>query len=187
MLNIFDLEQQTEISQHNSYIISYPHIISYFQSIEKITESDIVRGAHMVYGWMPTVLDLYLDIPNKSLDELAIILNKAKIGGNITNSEISDIAAVVNNSVVGTSKLLHFIAPKYFAIWDSKIYRFIHEEKPYHYRVNNIQLYQDYLNKLNGIMKNDGFSTFHKNVIKKIGYEITPMRAMEIIMFLNTK
>ena len=78
MRNIFDLEPHTQVLQDDSYIISYPHILSYFSALETIGGADVVRGAHMVYGWMPTVLDLYPETPNKTLIEIAEILTQAK-------------------------------------------------------------------------------------------------------------
>lgn len=185
MRNVFELEQQTQVLQNDSYIISHPHIISYFAGLEEIGESDLVRGAHMVYGWMPTVLNLYPEPPNKSLAEVSLLLTVAKNSGVLENSRITSIAAVVNNSMVGASKLLHFVAPQYFAIWDSKIYAFVHEKKPHNYRVNKVEFYRDYLDKLNKIQEQPAFTQFHLNVNEKVGYEVTAMRAIELVMFLN--
>jgi len=68
---------------------------------------DVVCGAHMVYGWMPTILEL-----NGDLEAAAQTLNEAKAGRDITAQKITKVAATINNSFVGASKLLHFVAPK---------------------------------------------------------------------------
>jgi len=185
MKNVIELESQTKIQQDNSYLISYPHILSYFQGLNEITIADLVRGAHMIYGWMPTVLDLYPKAPNKNLSQVAILLTKVKKGEKLTDTEISEIKAVVNNSLVGASKLLHFISPQNYAIWDSKIYKFVCEKRPHNHRVNKVELYTNYLNILEEIKKTPYFSEFHNNVNKKVGYEVTPFRAIELVMFLN--
>lgn len=64
MTSIFELEPRTEI-RRNSYVLSYPHLLSYFAK-DVFDAADVVRGAHMAYGWMPTILDLY----SRSLDSI---------------------------------------------------------------------------------------------------------------------
>ena len=83
----------------------------------------------MVYGWMPTVLELYIANPERDLAEAAR-LTKAKNDGDLTDAEVVYLANVVNRSLVGASKLLHFVAPDKYGIWDSKIYRFVFWRKP---------------------------------------------------------
>jgi len=185
MQNIFELEKSTDIQQNDSYLISYPYILSYFDSLDEIAMPDVVRGAHMVYGWMPTVLDLYTQLPDRNLKHIAKLLTKAKNNGHLNDHEILDIAAVINNSLVGASKLLHFISPDNFAIWDSKIYRFVYREKSYHQRVNKIDKFKEYLSRLSVIRTDRNFQNFHKSVNDKIGYKVSAMRAIELVMFLN--
>jgi hypothetical protein len=185
MRDVFELEPDTEICRSNSYILSYPHILSYFAERRTLNESDLVRGAHMVYGWMPTILDLYLQPPNPDLRRGAEFLNKAKTEGDLSNDDISELVRLVNNSLVGISKLLHFINPNQFAIWDSKIYSFVFEETPYNHRVNNIANYREYIDRLHDIEYKPGFGEFHRSVNGKVGYPVSPLRAIELIMFLN--
>jgi len=68
MADVFDLEPYTRVLQDDSYILSYPHILSYFAAKTAFDAVDLVRGADMVYGWMPTVLKLYPESPNPDLD-----------------------------------------------------------------------------------------------------------------------
>ncbi|MDF1821050.1 MAG: hypothetical protein P1U64_05745 [Alcanivoracaceae bacterium] len=186
MRNIFDLEPHTQVLQDDSYIISYPHILSYFSGLKEIRDADVVRGAHMVYGWMPTVLDLYPESPNKTLIEIAELLTQAKNKNTLSKTQIQDIASVVNNSLVGASKLLHFVVPHKYAIWDSKIYAFVHEKKAYNYRVNDVDLYVKYLEALEELEGKEQFGAFHRSVNGKIGYDVSCKRAIELIMFLNS-
>jgi hypothetical protein len=128
MKNVFELEPATNISRDNSYIVSYPHILAHFQSFDVFSQKDFVCGAHIVYGWMPTVLDLNPSKFPVSLQRGAEILNEAKKNGQLSDRHIEVLVQLVNNSLVGTSKLLHFVAPNSFAIWDSKIYKFVFNE-----------------------------------------------------------
>lgn len=186
MINLQELLEfvkSKDYIQNDSYIISYPHIISYFKNIEELKIEDLVRGAHMVYGWMPTILSMDLKPSNKELSDIIQILNKAKTTFDLDDKEIMDVTSIVNNSLVGTSKLLHFISPEHFAIWDSRIYWFIHRDTPHNYRVNKIKNYRSYLTELKDVIKDADFPDFHKVVNEKVGYDVTPMRTIELVMF----
>jgi hypothetical protein len=185
MTDVFDLEPHTCVRQDDSYILSYPHILSYFSGKTTFDAADMVCGAHMVYGWMPTVLQLYPETPNDDLAAGATILTKAKDTGVLSDEEITSLALLVNHSLVGASKLLHFVKPDCFAIWDSKIYAFVFQKKPHNYRVNEVAAYRRYLSLLAGIRSDSRFDAFHESVNEKIGYEVSPLRAIELVMFLN--
>jgi len=117
MRNVFDLEPTTNILVDDSYIVSYPHLLSYFADKTAIGPEDVVCGAHMAYGWMPTILELYPDPAKIDLAAAAELLAKAKRSGTLSDAELTQLADLVNNSLVGASKLLHFVAPDSFAIW----------------------------------------------------------------------
>ncbi|EJM79600.1 MULTISPECIES: hypothetical protein [unclassified Pseudomonas] len=184
MQDIFLLEPQTKVDRKKSYIRSYPHILGQLQTGAALTERDFVCGAHIVYGWMPTILDLY-PTAELTLQQGADLLNKARTKGVLSESEMANLAALVNNSVVGASKLLHFVNPDAFAIWDSKIYRFIHGQAAHQYRVNNAGAYLKYLDLLNELREDKRFPDFHSSINEKMGYPVSPRRAIEVVMFLN--
>lgn len=183
MQRVFDLVGGIIINRDDSYIVSYPHLVSYAAGVEVFTEADLVRMAHMSYGWMPTILELYAGDENITLAEGAAILQKAKTGGQVSESEMSNLARLVNNSLVGASKLLHFCSPNRYAIWDSKIYSFVHNKKPYNYRVNEVGLYSKYLHGLEAVAQDPRFPRFHAAVNEKVGYNVSAFRAIELVMF----
>jgi len=185
MPDIFALEPNTTIMQDDSYILSYPHLLSYFASKQIFAIEDVVRGAHMAYGWMPTVLDIYPEMPNIDLATGADLLNKAKRTGALTDTEVEQLARLVNNSLVGASKLLHFVSPQHFPIWDSKIYAFVFQEKPHNYRVSQVSKYRKYLALLGQLQNDTHFTSFHSSVNRKVGYQVSEFRALELVMFLN--
>ncbi len=186
MKDVFELEPNTNIPRENSYIVSYPYILAHFQSIDEFSERDFVCGAHIVYGWMPTVLGLNPGKLAINLRRGAELLTQSKQTGWLTDIDIEQLAGLVNNSLVGASKLLHFTAPNAFAIWDSKIYSFVFEEKPYNHRVNQLGKYREYMSRLEQIKRRPGFQMFHESVKSKVGYEISSLRAIELVMFLNS-
>jgi hypothetical protein len=72
-----------------------------------------------------------------------------------------------------------------FAIWDSKIYAFIFQKRPHNYRVNEVGNYRRYQSVLSTIRRDSRFEAFHASVNTKIGYGVSPLRAIELVMFLN--
>ena len=185
MRDVFELEPTTVVDTESSYLRSYPYIKDYFQRLDLVTAESIILGSHIVYGWMPTILDLYFDGANQSLGELVDVCEQARVGPVLNIDQLEGVASVINNSLVGASKLLHFINPSIYPIWDSKIYKFIHENKPHNYRVNDAALYIEYMSLLSEIERHEEFANFHTSVNTKIGYDVTSVRAIEIIMFLN--
>ena len=186
MQDVFALEPKTTIPQDESYIISYPYLVGYFSAKSSFSATDLVAGAHMAYGWMPTILDLYPKKSRISFDGGAELLTKAKQTGTLDDAELQSLAWLVNNSLVGASKLLHFVSPGTFAIWDSRVYSFLHEDRPYNTRVNNVLTYRAYLRILAVLRQDSRFPAFHVSINQKVGYEVSALRALELVMFNNS-
>ncbi len=184
---IFELEKHTAIDSAESYIVSYPHLIRFTKSVEGFSATEVIALSHMVYGWMPTILRLHISEDSQNLDEIARILQYAREIGSLSHDELAKLKALINNSIVGASKLLHFVAPEHFPIWDSRVYRFCYENEPYPYRVNSVDQYQSYMNQLDVLMKDSRLPAFHASVNEKLGYEVSPVRAIELVMFLNSE
>jgi hypothetical protein len=144
-----------------------------------------VRGAHLVYGWMPKVLNLHTQPPNLTLAQAAALLESARTQGIISDEHLSQLVSVVNNSIVGTSKLLHFVRPDIFPIWDSNVYGFVFGESPHNYRVNKVAKFREFVRYVDAIRAEKRFIDFHASVNSKVGYEVSEPRAVELIMFLN--
>lgn len=183
MRDVFELERTTNIPA-GSYILSYPYILSYFESHDPLSVADFVRGAHIVYGWMPKVLKLHTQPPNLTLAQAASLLESARTQGTISDEHLCNLVRVINNSLVGTSKLLHFVRPDIFPIMDSNVYRFVFEEKP-NGGIKDVPKFQEFVRRVNAIRSEARFRDFHSSVNFKVGYEVSEPRAVELIMFLN--
>lgn len=125
MRNVLELEPAIHISRGNSYIVSYPYILAHFRNMDILSEKDFVYGAHIVYGWMPTILHLNPGKIKVSLSSGAEIVSLAKNTWRIADSELELLANLVNNLLVADSKLLHFVSPEDICnlglrIYDSK-------------------------------------------------------------------
>lgn len=185
MNRLFDDEKRTTIDRINSFVISYPYFISYFARKNTLSVEDFVIGSHITYGWMPTMLEIYTDNPTNDLSKGTAILNKAKNREMISDSDFNFLSSLINNSLVGSTKLLHFINPEDYSIWDSRVYSYFYQEKPHNYRVNKIGSYRNFIEKCNEIKRDERFTEFYESVKEKMGYEISEFRAIEVIMFLN--
>jgi len=145
--------------------LSYREFVAFFRKIPVLTESDLILGAYFTYGWMPTMLRLRGD-----LAEVTQIANKVRTAEGITKAEFATFVSAMNGSVVGASKLLHFITPECHAIWDSRVYRYLYRQHPYHNRVNSPDRYWNYLAFLDTLTADQRFAMFKH-------------RAAELMMF----
>lgn len=180
--NILDraecLEQEDPESTYNK---SYFYFVNYFSERENLTEEDLVIGSNFTYGWMPTTMTF------KSTDfQLAVIaINKAKGATRISNEDIILLKTLINNSLVGVSKLLHFINPNAYAIWDSRVCNFL-TGKSYKQKIENIDRFWSYINLCDKVAQSPRFMEIHNRFMERIGYQVSHMRTIEKIMFENS-
>ncbi|MBU2947364.1 hypothetical protein [Zobellia uliginosa] len=173
-----------EFDVFSSYVYkrTYNELLFFFQQVKVIEESHLILFAQIIYGSMPTMVNINLD--NK--DKLLTVLSKVQEGGELNFDEIKIVKEYINNSLVGTSKLLHFLNPKVYAIWDSRIHRYI-TGKSSSYGIGDIKTYIVYLEKIKYISSQDGYNKIHEKIAKHFDYDIQPSRVMEIIMFQTDK
>lgn len=177
-------ERNIFISDENrSDFTSYQEFIKYFSDLKKITRHNVIIGINFTYGWMPTIFDFR----SKNIDLATDILNKAKQGIVPNETELDILKKCFNNSLVGTSKLLHFINPEIFAIWDSRVFRYLTNSEPYSYRLDNYKSYLDYLKFCKYLTEKVEYHKIHELIIKKVGYKMTKFRTLELIMYFNGK
>lgn len=174
-----DAEKFT-LTENDSYIETYPEFLKYFEKINagEINEHNLIIASHFVYGWMPTIIHLNLE----QKDKVLFLLNAVKNGQILDVTELEILKTTINNSLVGLSKLLHFINPKEYAIWDSRIFRYLTEKKS-SYGIDRPQLYLDYLEGIKEISKHNDYGKLHELISRNFEYEIHPTRAIEITMF----
>ena len=153
--NNFDLTKE-------NYLLSYPHFLNYFQNLETINLENLIIGISFTYSWMPTILkSIKLENPEKILS----ILNEVKNRQKINEEQLGTLKSAFNNSLVGTSKLLHFINPKQYAIWDSRVFRFLNNEEPHKYKLEKPKTYLEYIDFIENLKNENAFETFY-NLMK---------------------
>ncbi len=162
----------------SSYHISYPEFLRYFEGYQVLDRHSLTIGIHFTYGWMPTVFDFR----SGDIDSVIIILNKARKSAIVTVEELTLLKGFLNGSLVGTSKLLHFLAPDAFPIWDSRVYRYFYRETPHFYRMDNVEKYVEYYGTCRTIAARSDFDTAHNHVVSQL-YPLSRLRSLELIMF----
>lgn len=182
----FEVVRQTDM-------ISYPAFLKYFADLKALERDNLIIGINFTYAWMPTIFKFG---PDKSEDKLECrledglecglrILNCAKRGKALTNKQLEVLKKLFNNSLVGTSKLLHFIRPDVFAIWDSRVYRYLKKTEPYYDRISDTGTFLDYQAFCKDIVKQPQFGNLQRDIEQKVGYEMSPLRVAELVMYAN--
>ncbi len=197
LVNGFE-QNEFNLSVVNNYMESYQAFLNYFKKIkdrnEDINKEDLIIGINFTYGWMPTIFKFKSNSSDYpfDFDHPLAILNAVQQGRDIGFNEFNILKSLFNNSIVGTSKLLHFINPELYAIWDSRVCRYITgKQKVYEYQVNNTQYFQEYLKAVRFLSVDPRFynGVYHSfceklNVHRGTTYSLTPIRVLELILFL---
>ena len=170
-------------STEENYLLSYPYFLNYFQNLESINLENLVIGISFTYSWMPTILKA---LNLKNTEKVVFILNEVKKGKLIDEQQLTTLKTTFNNSLVGTSKLLHFINPKQYAIWDSSVFRFLNNVEPHKYRLEKPRAYIEYLKLIEELKNEKAFTAFFDLIKQKVGYDITEYRALELAFFKGT-
>jgi hypothetical protein len=99
------------------YAITY----QLFRSSQLVSMDDFWRLVAYTYSWMPTIPKVH---PEKIHDTSALLAQlKLLKEGDTAQLEplLYQLVPVINNSLTGSSKLLHFIAPEHVPIIDSNV------------------------------------------------------------------
>lgn len=165
-----------------NYDISYIEFINYFQQIQIINRHNFIIGINFSYGWMPTIFN----IKNDNFDKCIDILNECRSNVyDITKDNLSSLKSLINNSVVGTTKLLHFINPEKYPIIDSRVCKFLTGRKSINITED---LYLEYLDICKNIINDQSYnnSIHSKYLINSINQNATKMRSLEQLMYLSS-
>jgi hypothetical protein len=165
----------------------YDCIASQFNRWVPLGWPDAVVGLHIVYGWMPTIPNLQRPAGLTAAEQAIVVtlLNDARLRL-LTAAELSFLkTSFTNNSMVGLSKLLHFLAPGRYAIWDRRVAIAWHAPAALGYNNYNLPVsYLDYIGALHGWS--------HAGVASAIGdiralsphlATVSDLRILELVLF----
>ncbi len=161
-----------------SYLTSYPVFLKFFQARPRIDRDTVILGASLIYSWMPTGLTLF-----DGIDRTAEILESVRKGEDPTEEDLDQVASTVNNSMVGASKLLHFIQPERFPIYDSRVARFL-GWPIYASAMRSVDRYQEYRALCGELVERPGFEKLAAGLSAQCG-KVSRLRAVELLMFLG--
>jgi len=158
----------------------------------KNNEQDIYALAVAVYGWMPTVpktLNIG-SITTETIDQIAGIDSESGMTNFLRDLE----KPLINNSWVGTSKLLHFLNTEYFPIWDSRIARVVDNagavNESDNLKSNYMGKKTNYLNYVEEMLEFKGkqikgLDKFRGDFEILFGYVPSEIRSLEMALFFK--
>ena len=155
----------------------------------------------MTYGWMPRIprldfseeansiecsnlkenVGFLSSFNHKSKDDVYLILSKS-------DSDIEKLKKFVDNSLTAVSKILHFIRPEDFLIWDSKIRKTLGISEPYR---NNIKKYREYISAFKSLRKEYESKDRIKRILEEakeiFQYNISFARLIELALYVSAE
>jgi hypothetical protein len=203
----------------STYDFSYKYLLEIFKDLT--TKGDLkqwlIGGSSIIYSWMPTILNFSKgsdddEKANTHLKECikALKFIKKEIAGDFVKllnnpafytkdkeCHINTLTSFINNSIVGTSKFLHFSFPEHFPIWDSRVERatrfikkdgkpeLIKDVKKNDYQTNKVDNYIAYCKAVNELISK--YPAFLKDIDGKLDggkKETTPIRKIENALFI---
>jgi hypothetical protein len=170
------------VASGDSFLLSYREFVLYFDEARPITRHHLIIGASCVYSWMPTILDFR----SEEFAAGVAILERARVEGHVSNCELGVLKHLINNSVGGASKLLHIVAPRSFAIWDSRVKSYLGPELTKR-AGDDIEECQQYWSMFRRLAATDEAGTLATAVGQLLGYPVTAMRALELVMFSSAR
>ena len=172
-----------DYQQDESANTSYQHFLKFFEDTDKITQHELIIGASFTYSWMPRVLG-FKKLEN--IEKIAAYLDAVRLDNGLDHTVLSMIKEVVNRSMIGTSKLLHFVNPGRYPIIDKWVDTYLNGTPSYD-RQNDVDHYMSYTCACRRAVEDERFKAVHQNVNKSLAYEVSALRALELIMFLTAK
>jgi hypothetical protein len=174
--------------KNDLYSEAYLSLSKMFPNIQKTSWDGAVLALHIVYGWMPTIpkLRTYQHWDSSDRQRLVNILIQVEQKKSIHQSDLEHLKAFSNNSIIGGSKILHFLWPENYPIWDMRVARaFYNCKKPNAYDVNDVGRFLVYQKTLAGWLTNSQAQN-QMPTIRSIAPFLQPvsdLRLVELVLF----
>ena len=165
--------------EDRSYLLAYREFVAYFAGLDVIGEHHLIIAAHFVFGWMPTTLTM--NDTDRNLPLATAVLNRVRRGEMIDEHELTALKHLLKNCLSAATKLIHFTNPQAYPILDSRVYLFINGKA--NQEQTAVSTYFEYLSNCVEVVRDQRFGLIHASMNKKIGYEVTDLRAVELAMF----
>ncbi|MEM8750028.1 MAG: hypothetical protein AAGF28_06980 [Pseudomonadota bacterium] len=130
------------------------------------------------YGWMPTIPKSQTEEPY--LDKVVSLNSAAAVDEFLERLK----KPVINNSWVGTSKILHFANPVWFPIWDSKVGSVVGIKR---HSINIKRHYLAYVLMMRELVTahEEAAIPLKQAMFDKYGYRPSSLRCFELNLFVG--
>jgi hypothetical protein len=202
-----------------TYRYTYDRFLQYFRdrpTSQPLSEQDLYVGFAMAHSWMATIkqLDPSTDTIRSAVESLNRVrgMKPESLGlhrvdqGRMPPEQMAQVEAAIEplrqflGSAVGPSRLLHFLNPMVFPIWDSVIHRYCDRTAP-HSTSDSLNRYLEYTYDVHTLINHPDFdrlvyaplSEAMERAYKAVSDQYrTPetmgkVRAIEFIMFFGGK
>ncbi len=173
-----------------TYFTTYPSILALGTATVPIQLIGLHQLSVIAYGWMPRIVRLD---PQHTANALAAVQQaqaaSTSSGARVVISALADCL----RSVVGASKVLHFVNPAVFPIWDSNIERFRQRRDLSTSYMSQIPNYAAYMDDVHAILRDRAFPKFYSAFNARLGawltamgvapYTVSEVRAIELAAF----
>lgn len=180
---IMKVANSLTINDVKGYLDVYPELVASVEIIKKWLEkrTSFISVCHMVYGWMPTILKFHpAEYQEHFWTEIQI--------GCIEPSFLTKLKACINGSIIGASKVLHFLNPEQYAIWDRKICKKLYGTDNFNY-ANSITTFIKYTCSIRDYVATHEKELLGiKNIFMNKGYcdeRTSLMRIVEMTIFYS--
>ena len=180
----------SEGSRTATYLRTYPALLAVASYSDMDDSTGFLQLATIAYGWMPRIVRLDPNHLNRAVAAFREARKATDLNG--TEMGIADVAACLH-SVVGASKLLHFVNPKLFPIWDRNVEGFRLSTDPSQHHMHQVKNYTAYTSEVHEIRQNPMFSEFYRAFnqgfkerlrrLKIPPYCLTEVRSVESAVF----
>lgn len=143
-----------------TYLSTYDAIRHFATAPGPITPLRFHALATMVYGWMPRVVRIDA---NYTTPATALLNAATKTAAHMVRGLPIFQLANCLKSVVGASKMLHFMNDAVFPIWDSKIESFRQGKAVSHAHMGQLANYLAYVDDVHAICGDTAFPAFAAN------------------------
>jgi len=166
-----------------SYRVGYQALLRLFSDhVRPDDYLSVVAGANAVYGWMPTILTGVDETLWQSCRSALLDLADAATWteAEAIFDETPEVCQLINGSVVGTSKFLHFLNPNVLPIWDSRIASVFGISG--HYATAKVANYRNYGRSMAKAVEAD--LALPDRYVEFVGSDVGPVRRLELLLFL---
>ncbi|OLF53019.1 DUF6308 family protein [Pseudomonas chlororaphis] len=193
-ISIIDKQPIEPTLQALTYMRAYPALLHASKTLATAHHNSadlLLQLSAMCYGWMPRVAR----VNAKHLDQASHALASALTSPTVIDKQPMQDLANSLHSVVGASKLLHFVRPDLYPIWDSKVARTwaATGNKPSNSYMSNINHYRAYLRDIEQLIAAADFAGFYQDFNQAYGrrldrldiapYTLSKVRAVEAAAF----